>query len=210
MRLLFLTLLVFFAVDAQARPISYADGWTLMQRYNWEKSRVHLHYSPNVRNSFGVSAEDFNANQEYNLNLQWNYLLKRRNRKNSQANLYTHSEVGLAAKGNQQEPHLRLKLSGDWETRRHFAAFSTSVRYADQIEDAALHHGLRFGIAPYVAEYGALHTWLMLQIENHPEENEEDNRLIVTPIIRFFKGDYLGEIGVNENGDALFNLAIRY
>jgi hypothetical protein len=37
----------------EARPISYPNSWTVMQQYNWEKTTVHIHYSPNAKNSIG-------------------------------------------------------------------------------------------------------------------------------------------------------------
>ena len=47
--------------------------------------------------------------------------------------------------------------------------------------------------------YGQLHTWLMLQAEHHPNEYLSDNRIIWTPILRLFKGDFLLELGANSN-----------
>ena len=41
---------------------------------------------------------------------------------------------------------------------------------------------------------------------------DKDNQIILTPLIRLFSGKYLGELGINTNGDILFNWidAINY
>ena len=66
------------------------------------------------------------------------------------------------------------------------------------------------GITPYIGEFGDLHTWLMLQVEHHPEEELESEQLIITPLVRLFKGAYLTEFGINSNGNAMVNLIIRF
>jgi hypothetical protein len=43
-----------------------------------------------------------------------------------------------------------------------------------------------------VAGYGDLHTWAMVQVENHPEA---DNPVHVTPLLRLFTGPVLVEAG---------------
>ena len=44
---------------------------------------------------------------------------------------------------------------------------------------------MRIGWAPYEGSYGELHTWLMLQVEHLPEN---DDTTIITPLLRLFKG----------------------
>ena len=65
----------------------------------------------------------------------------------------------------------------------------------------------RVGIAPYIAESGSFHTWLMLQTDHFPEDRRP---WTVTPIIRVFKDEYLVEAGVANNGHPLFNLMITF
>ena len=63
---------------------------------------------------------------------------------------------------------------------------------------------LGFGIAPYIGDYGDLHTWVMLQIQHTPKlETEEIN---VTPLLRFFKNVYLVESGVSLDGEIILML----
>ena len=67
---------------------------------------------------------------------------------------------------------------------------------------------VRFGIAPYIGDYGDLHTWVMLQIQHTPKlETEEIN---VTPLLRFFKDVYLVESGVSLDGEIILNAVVRF
>jgi hypothetical protein len=69
-------------------------------------------------------------------------------------------------------------------------------------------HAARAGVAPYVANFGALHTWIMVQVENNPKA---DNPVTVTPLLRFFRGPLLVEIGYTlEDERALFNWTYRF
>ena len=193
-----------------ARPISYPGGWTIMQSNNWQLSRLHGHYSPNINNSIGVAVERYHETGRYNVNLQWNYLLGRKNTKTSQANLYLKTQGGIAIEDGKTQPNASIGIAGDWETRRYFASYEAVGRYAGEFNAGSFHHKARIGIAPYVAEYGGLHLWIMVQADHNLEALDQDNRLIFTPLIRVFKGDYLGEFGVNTNGDVMVNWIVRF
>ena len=65
----------------------------------------------------------------------------------------------------------------------------------------------RVGIAPYIGDYGDLHTWLMLQVDHVPESDEQ---ITVTPLVRLFKDVHLLEAGMSNQGDVLFNYILRF
>lgn len=198
----------------EARPISYPNSWTIMQQHNWEKTLVHVHYSPNAKNSLGILSAYYQEEKDRLTALQWNHLLYRKNQKKSQANLYTKIHLGRLEReiGQTNVSHSAFNLSYDWETRKHFFLYAAEIEHTDEpfIDSTSFHQKTRIGIAPYVAPYGKLHTWLMLQIEHHPDDTDSDNRIIITPMVRFFKGDYLCEIGLNSNNQILFNSIIRF
>ena len=208
--LLLLFLCLCSASESLARPVSYPGGWTIMQRNNWERNRLHLHYSPTVQNSYGLVASHFREDDRTDLLLQWNRLLLRRNKPTSQANLYLKSGAGVALTDDKTQENFDLFLSGDWETRRLFTSYEVGGRYAGDFDSGSFHHKLRLGIAPYLADYGSIHSWLMIQFEHHPQEDDNEKKFLVTPLIRFFKGDFLAELGVNNREDILFNFIIRY
>src|SRR5690606_33676327 len=97
-------------------------------------------------------------------------------------------------------------LAADWEDRRFFVSYENRMLWAQDIHDG-FRQTARIGIAPYIGDYGDLHTWLMLQAQHAPE-GEHD--FTVTPLVRFFKGDHLVEAGVSNHGDVLFNWTIRF
>tara|TARA_B100000519_G_scaffold152595_1_gene133652 strand:- start:1256 stop:1906 length:651 start_codon:yes stop_codon:yes gene_type:complete len=205
--------LVSFAIvtlSSNARPISYVGGTTFMQTNNWEKNRLHYHYTHDVNNSFGMVLEYEDDTNRQNLNGQWNHLFARSNTRTSQANLYLKSQLGIAKKGGRYAPNTEVGLAGDWETRKFFTSYAVTGRYANGIDDGSFHQKGRVGIAPYVAGYGELHTWLMLQLEHHPESFNNDEKVILTPLVRLFKGDYLVELGINNNGGPLLNWTARF
>lgn len=194
----------------EARPISYAGGWTVMQKNDWERNRLHVHYSPTVRNSLGITGELYRRSDREDYGLQWNHLLHRRNTRFSQANLYFKLNGGLARLDSHEEPFLKAEVAGDWETRRWFVAYSAMGQYADALDDGSFHQTGRLGVAPYVAGFGSLHTWFMLEAGHHPEEAESEDQLILTPLVRFFKGPYLLELGWSSNDEILLNWIVRF
>lgn len=213
--LYFLILLIqasFYCLNA--RPISYPNSWTIMQKHNWEKSSVHIHYSPNAKNSIGFLGAYYQRENDRLYALQWNHLLFRNNQKKSQANLYSKVHLGRLKKELSQTnvSHSALNLSYDWETRKYFFLYAIAIEHTDQADTKSntFHQKARIGIAPYVAPYGNIHTWFMLEFEHHPDDINTENHFILTPMVRFFKGDYLCEIGLNSNNQILFNSIIRF
>lgn len=197
-----------FAQTAHARPVSYPDGWTLMQRNNGDRSAIHAHYSPTARDSIGVYLER-NWEEDYTyVGLQYNRLVKRWNGPQSQANLYGKVSVGQADPFGDEDAKLSgfVEIAADWETRRWFTEYR--VRATELADNNSVHHSARVGVAPYLGDYGDLHTWLMVQVENHPEG---DKPITTTPLIRLFKGVQMVELGYTiEQDEWLANWIIRF
>ena len=80
-------------------------------------------------------------------------------------------------------------IQGDWETRKYFLGFKHNQNkffgkeYYDQYFIA--------GIVPYVGTYGDLHTWMMVKSKKNSLVDETH----IYPILKFFKGDSLLEVG---------------
>lgn len=195
---------------AKARPVSYPGGWTVIQENDWESSRALIHYSPSATHSFGITGENFNQSDRYQVGGQWNHLLIRKNTSNSQFNCYVKSQVGAAFQGHLKKPYAAMGMSTDWETRRYFVSYAATFKHADKIDNGSFSQKGRLGIAPYVASYDSLHLWFMIQLDHNPEAVKNRHRLFITPLFRLFKGNYLVEIGLNTNGDVLANCIIRF
>ena len=65
---------------------------------------------------------------------------------------------------------------------------------------------LQLGVAPYLGEYGDLHTWLMVKTK----KNSLNNKQITYPVIKFFKGNVLLELGYDNKTDWDIHLMYRF
>ncbi|MBK8197816.1 MAG: hypothetical protein IPK75_05545 [Acidobacteria bacterium] len=196
------------AAPASARPVSYAGGWTLMQENNGMYSSLHAHYSPTATDSIGLYVEqNWDMDQTFT-GLQYNRLVRRWNAPQSQGNVYFKLGAGVADpfEGGDAELASFAGLAADWETRRLFVSYD--VRARDFGPDESVSHSARIGAAPYVAEFGDLHTWLMLQVDNNPEADEP---VTLTPLVRLFQGPFLLEAGYTlEEEEFLLNWVWRF
>ena len=194
-----------------ARPVSYPQGWTVMQMNDMDSSSVHIHYSPTINYSIGYKGEYFKDEDWQFHGGQLNYLVNRWNAKASQANLYLKGGLGLAYSDYQSfdsetSAAGTIGLAADWETRRWFTYYENRYVNAGNI-DEFFNQKARIGVAPYIGDYGDVHTWLMLQVDHNPSQDDE---VTFTPLVRLFKGEYLAEAGVSDKGDVLFNWVIRF
>jgi len=115
---------------------------------------------------------------------------------NSQSNVYAMTAVGVQFAPQWQRNGSTVHgVSMDWENRRYF------TRYAARFHthDGDSQHTGRVGIAPYIGDYGDLHTWLMLQVESMGRDT------VIVPVIRWFRSIHLVELGLHPNGGLLFN-----
>lgn len=194
------------ATTAQARPVSYPGGTTAMFMNDGDVNSMHLHYSPTARYSLGYKGEYWRKG-EYSIHaLQMNNLLKRWNNPDSQANLYLKSGIGVAVDDNETQEAAFTGIAADWEDRRYFVSYENRYTHAGDIDDFYTQTA-RIGIAPYIGEYGDVHTWAMLQVDHKPEG---DDPVTVTPLVRVFKDTHLLEAGISNQGDVLFNWVMRF
>jgi hypothetical protein len=138
------------------------------------------------------------------------WLARRWNLPDAQANLYVRGGAGGAwsdsSDGDRSEPAGSAGLAFDAENRRIYGSYENRYVEAGDIY-GGFEQKFRLGFAPYVAEYGALHTWLILQVDHRPESTDA---LVWTPMVRLFKGDVMIEAGVSDSEEILFNLTVRF
>ena len=108
-------IIIFFIANAEARPISYNGGHTVMVLSDNIKNSMYYHYSPTYKYSIGLEfLEDKLFDKNYSF-LRLTYLLNRKNTKNSQRNLYFQSGINP-----ERTKNIFYGIHGDWETRRVF------------------------------------------------------------------------------------------
>lgn len=206
--LFILALLIFIGLPktAQARPVSYPGGWTVMLTNDVDINSVHVHYTPDPKSSIGLRHEYLRGNSAHVDTLQYNRLLKRWNAPASQANLYLKSGLGVAYADGQSEPAAFTGMAVDWEDRRYFVSYENRFFHAGDIDKFAKHKA-RIGIAPYIGDVGDLHSWLMLQADYDAGAADDFS---VTPLVRFFYGTHLLEAGHNLDNGVLLNYIKRF
>ena len=199
------------STPAFARPISYAEGWTFIETSNRASSAALVHYTPNANVSVGARYEWMRGADIGLQALQPTYLAKRWFGKDYQANLYLTGGIGRAERTRGQssitETASFAGVMADWETRSLFASYEMRAADLGRLGNQTM-HAARVGWAPYEGDTGDLHTWLMVEIDRR-EHLEETTT--VTPLIRFFKGPALLELGYNlNNSKPLLNFTYRF
>ena len=192
-------IIIFFITNAEARPISYNGGHTVMVLSDNIKNSMYYHYSPTYKYSIGVEfLEDKLFNKNYSF-LRLTYLINRKNTKNSQRNLYFQSGINP-----ERTKNIFYGIHGDWETRRVFSGFGLKrtengyKNYTDKF--------IQLGFAPYLGDYGDLHSWIMIK----SKKNSFSNSWSTYPLLKFFKGDFLFELGFNNKTEWDAHLMYRF
>ena len=191
-----------------------------MQMNKVDSHSLHLHYSPSARWSIGYKGEYWPKKKWLLQGTQINWLLKRWNQDHSQANIYIKLFGGGAFLQSQvkQKEVLQKEIAGflgwaaDWETRRIYTAYESRIYFIGTNFIRSFYvfnHELRLGIAPYLGNYGDLHTFFILGMELTYDKLEKSGFLLI-PMLRFFKGDYLVEFGITHKKNIIFNTMIRF
>ena len=200
-----------FATTAEARPVSYAGGWTLIEETNRQTTTGLFHYSPSARYSLGARVDWDGEEDILFTGVQATWLAKRWFGEDYQANIYFWGAAGAAQgiDGNPGEARFGGQggIMADWETRKLFVSYHASVREFGEL-DATAAHAARLGFAPYEGDTGDLHTWFMVELDNRPDNPEP---IGVTPLVRLFYGSALFEAGWSVTDDQpLLNFQYRF
>ena len=196
---LYILFFILVSTNIEARPISYSGGSTLMMFSDNMKDSLYYHYSPSYKYSVGIeNLKDKNLRDDYSY-LRFTYLINRKNSLHSQRNLYFQS--GLSSKSGND---LFYGIHGDWETRRWFLGFDTK-KVENRLKSYNQNH-LQIGFAPYLGEYGDIHTWLMLKTKKTSIKDKRSSY----PALKFFKGNTLLEFGYNNKTDWDIHLMYRF
>ncbi len=172
-----------------------------------DANSTHIHYSPTFKYSIGWRHDYMRDESTHIDSVQLNNLIKRWNSKGEQANFYIKSGVGIAYEHGETAPAAFTGIALDWETRRYFTSYENRFLWTDDVGNSFVKHKGRVGIAPYIGDYGDLHTWLMLQIDY--DAGQQDS-FSATPLIRFFKDSTMLEAGYNLDDGIMLNFIQRF
>jgi hypothetical protein len=190
---IFLALIIFFS-SISAHPVIFKNGkvFWITQNPNFNDIRFGISKTSDWLIG-GRILEDRKSNETFAL-INNNFLAKRWNKSNSQANLYLLSSVGLNT--DNSKGMSTLGIHADWENRQFMVM--EMVEYFSH--SSALVSNTRFAYSPYKVDYSRMSTWLIAQYRI--EYKDEEYSYMFIPVVRFFKGNYLFELG--SNGDDTF------
>jgi hypothetical protein len=206
-----LSLTVLVPRIAAAKPIAFAHGTTVMGEYGaGTMEELQVFYAPRYFYSVGgghlALQSDIDGRSRDITYARFNYLVKRWNRENSQANVFAWGGAGQAnlSESNDDSFTWNAGFQTDYETRRVYASLKS-----DLYESAAFSHRidtLQLGIAPYEHEYDGVATWLVVQGRRYTGEIFDDTETAI--LLRVFKGGVWVEAGATTDGklQAMFML----
>jgi len=197
---------------ATAKPIAFAHGTTVMGEYGaGTMEEVQVFYAPRYFYSVGgghlALESDIDGRSRDVTYARFNYLVKRWNREDSQANVFAWGGVGRArlseSAGDETAWNAGVQL--DYETRRIYSSLKT-----DLFEGASFSNRvdtLQLGIAPYEHDYDSIATWFVVQ-GRHITGGIHDGTEVAF-MLRLFKGPVWVEAGATTDGKlqamAMFN-----
>ena len=188
-----------FASNALSRPISYVGGHTLTVNSNAQTHNIYCHFTPDNKYSIGLDYQKDRISNNAFPSARLTVLLNRKNTTNSQRNLYLKTGVGA-----QHGSTYFFALAGDWETRRIFAGFSAKQMSGSGYK--LFEHSLKLGVAPYLGDYGDMHTWVMIETK----KNTLNDQRLTYPVLRLFKGSALAEVSYHKKSNWNINLTYRF
>lgn len=192
-----------------ANPVSFKDGWGIMPAYTPDWSDLEVNYSLTNRYSIGVAdmyrkGKDSTANFTFG---EFNYLVSRWNELESQANIY--ASIGVGGRHDSLDNEAvagYARLEGDYETRRIYTLLAgEALQSPGSVDFNRIRY--RAGVAPYLAPFNSLHTWIIAQVDYMPEMEDE---VTVTPLLRFFYNNYALEVGVSLDGNPYFGAMAHF
>ena len=215
MRLLFAAALAAalpVATGADARPVSYPGGITVMQELDPMMGSLLLHYTPNRHSSLGGRVLRMRDDGWTMTGAQATWLAKRWNMPGAQANLYFAGLAGGAWQdGEALQPAGFVEAQADWETRRLMVMGMARLTHvtgddANRIGTSDMQMA-RFGWAPYAGNYGDAHLWLFAQVMRDSAGPDE---IVPAVVARVFYRTMLVEAGVTDRGGLILNSVFRF
>jgi len=205
-------LLGMVATGADARPVSYPGGTTVMQELDPMMGSLLLHYTPDRHYSIGGRVQRMREEEWTMAGVQATWLAKRWNMPAAQANLYVAGLAGGAWKdGDVLRPAGFVEAQADWENRRVMVMGMARLTHVSGGGDGGIGTSdmqmARFGWAPYAGDYGDAHLWLFAQVRRTSDARDE---IVPAAVARIFYRTLLVEAGITDRGGLIVNSVFRF
>src|SRR5262245_97232 len=187
---------------AQAKPIAFSHGTTVMAEYGaGTMTELQVFYAPRYFFSAGggylTLDSDLDGSKADIAYARLNYLVKRWNLDNAQANVFAWGGAGGArVDDGDDELAWNAGVQLDYETRRLY--LSAKSDYHDAANLSHRIDTLQLGIAPYKHDYGGLATWFVVQGRDYTGGIRDGVEWAL--LLRLFKGGAWVEAGATTDG----------
>jgi hypothetical protein len=201
-------LILLSATLAFAHPVSFQGATGLMTWNQTFMSDNWITYSFRSDMAFAarlMRMEMPDGRMNYS-GAQFDYLLKRWNGEDYQANIYVFGGGGVATVKGTDRDALLVGFEADAESRKYFTLVKAETMQS-AFENDFNHVEARVGIAPYEAQYTELATWFMIQTQWHPTLQK---KFVLTPLARLFYKSFMLESGVSVDGDWMMNFMFHF
>ena len=200
--------LIFASASALAHPVPFQGAVGVMTWNQPLLSDTLITYS--FRHDAAVAARHMRIDMpEGRMNFygpQLNYLVKRWNLPDAQANVYVYGAYGAMNFLNQNNGAGQVGTEADIEDRRLYASLKYEKMW-EKTKTNFYHGSARIGAAPYAAEFNEIAAWLMLQYDYHPQLSK---KFELTPLVRLFYRSVLLEVGVSTQADWMLNFMFHF
>lgn len=195
---------------AEAHPVAFAGSYSIMTWNSKEMSDWMFTHS--FTSNYSLTARYLRLNTKEGERTfyipQLNFLLKRWNELDSQANIYLSIGHGGEKINSSFKDTSALAVETDWESRKYYVSGREDILISHKHSGKNVYQTkLRAGFAPYLAEFNEMNTWFILQLD---KSNKMDEEFKLTPFIRLFYHNVLTEFGVSSKGDAQFNFMVHF
>ncbi|MCC2657095.1 MAG: hypothetical protein K0Q76_2203 [Panacagrimonas sp.] len=203
---------------ALSKPIAFQGGTTVMAEYGaGTMIEAQVFHAPSYRWSAGVGhlrleADDDSFSRDITYS-RVNFLLARRNRPQSQGNVFVWSGLGAADSSEDDRQQLALNGGGqaDYETLRFYSSAKTDWHYSTSNFSHRI-DTVQLGWAPYPHNWDRLATWFVVQGRNFTGGLYDDIEGAV--LLRFFRNGrssaFWIEAGVTQDGRLQSMLMVNF
>jgi hypothetical protein len=188
---------------SQAKPIAFAQGTTAMAEYGaGTMNEAQVFYAPRYFYSLGAGylelESDIDGRRREIIYARANYLVKRWNLENAQANAFIWGGAGQAYVSEINDHTFTWNAGGqiDYETRRIYSSVKTDLHRSNAFSHRV--DTLQLGIAPYEHDVDTVATWFVVQGRNYTGGIHDGIEWAL--LLRLFKGGAWIDIGATTDG----------
>jgi hypothetical protein len=191
-----------------AHPVSYKGALSLMSWNQADETETMLTYT--LQRNIAVASvyhrmilEDGSEVKYYGPQL--NYLLRRWNGDDHQANIYVFGGAGAHERNSRNRSAGLAGVEADYETTKVYFSSKFMSIYPELGDN---HYSARYraGVSAFPFEFDTLAAWAIIDVQHNPQMK---HAVTFTPVLRLFYRNVLLEAGSSFNGDLMLNFMVH-